>query len=367
VPVAEGHVQVYQLFTILVPRDLEEIDARICARSRRILLPRRWHERDFPVFERLGDVSTSEFVWWLPEISPRYRVEQGPKGGFRISRGSEVLRCRWTAEPRGNGGIVLLEYDDATEIEPYLNDAAPGRWEPASAGFLDIVLDVRDALTGLCSRGAEGMWCSKRAASGALPTPEPAASALPVWRSDTAQRAKHSDGGRRGTLGYAASFALVRELAGLDGEPRPRVRRRPGHGDEVRGPSWFKTSVVGVNLERIRLPGLYVGQSEVAAVSFSGAKLYRSALNWSDFREVSFRDCDLHDSDLRACVFAGCDFGGARLAGCDLRGSSFEGCDFAGAQLDGAVLLREEEGVALTAAQRAVVGWTDEYDDPAGG
>lgn len=167
---------------------------------------------------------------------------------------------------------------------------------------------------------------------------------------------------------YAESFDLLSEVAGLDGEPRPRARRRPRYGDDPAGPSLFRSSLEDQSLAGLRMPGLYVARCEWTKVDVHGSMLRWSVFNWNDATECNFNGCDLRDADLRGNEFRTCTFANADLRSADLRGSGFEACDFTGATLDGAVLLHEQQTeLELTPTQAAVVNWSDEYEEPEGG
>lgn len=169
-------------------------------------------------------------------------------------------------------------------------------------------------------------------------------------------------------LSYDESFDTLKKAAGLEGQPRPDVSRRPAYDDEPPGPSFFRTSVADQRFGNIKLPGLYIGRSELANGVFAGSDLHLAAWNWSEFKECDFSRCDLHDSDLRACEFENCNFSNADLRKCDLRGSRFVECDFTGARLDQALVLEEQRSeLRLTPEQQAAVTWTDAYEEPPGG
>lgn len=159
---------------------------------------------------------------------------------------------------------------------------------------------------------------------------------------------------------YDTSFARFIRIARGDGQAKPEVTVRPRHDEAVRGPSLFRTMLESCALERLTLPGLFIGRSEVTGVSFSGSDVHLSTLCWSNFEDCSFDGCDLTDSDLRASYFVRCSFAGADLTRCDLRHSTFRDCDFSNASLDGAfATTKQRVALALTDAQVAVVAWQD--------
>lgn len=168
-------------------------------------------------------------------------------------------------------------------------------------------------------------------------------------------------------LPYADNFAALAELVEISGEPMPDVHRVPRHDDEILGPSIFRAAVEEAVLENLTLPGLYVGRSELVAVTFSGSDLRLSAFNWSDVTDCDFSQADLSRADLRSCQFSGCSFRGADLTGADLRHSSFDDCTFQGAVLNGAIVSRGAELAGADKAQLAHVVWSTATDEPGGG
>jgi uncharacterized protein YjbI with pentapeptide repeats len=164
---------------------------------------------------------------------------------------------------------------------------------------------------------------------------------------------------------YEASFSAIVDLAGADGRPVPQVTQRPRHDDDDYGPSLFRTQVSECNLERLTLPGLFVGRSLLTKVSFSGSLLRMSTLCWCDFVRCWFDRCDLRESDLRASDFRTCDFRSANLAGCDVRHAVFDNCRFDKADVAGLVASEDQRtGLRFTAAQAAVVSWVPEPGEP---
>ncbi len=355
----------YEFDASLVWDDLLEIDKRISASFRRVLVPLRWPSPEFPHFHELDEVSVEQFCWWLSEHGPEFRVKATPLADYIIPYGSEVLRCEVPRRAPQGELSVHFKYDDMTEVEPGLEGDFSGRWEPASPAFLEMVQLVKATLRELCFPGEDRMLYSKRLVAQLLATPDPPEWALRYRRRLTKQAAPADKPAARD---YESSFAFVREQVGLEGSPRPRVRRRPQYDDGPPGPSLFRTAVADQRFERIELPGLYIGRSEMSDVSFAGAKLYRSTFNWSDFVNVDFSGCDMHDSDLRACHFERCSFAGANLERCDLRGSAFAECTFDGAKVDEALGLQDQRGeLALSDAQATSMNWTSEHEEPPGG
>jgi len=193
----------------------------------------------------------------------------------------------------------------------------------------------------------------------------------PAWVDDLQRampRPKPPPAEPAGKLSYAASFDFAQAQIGLDGEPRPRVRRRPRYDDEPLGPSIFRTEVVEQSLPKLTLPGLYIGRSRLANVSLAGSDLHLSTFNWSDFADCDFSECDLSRCDLRGCNVERCTFVGADLRRSDLRVSGFANCDFSKAQLDSAILnLDQRLELSLTDEQASIVAWTDKPEEPEGG
>ncbi len=168
---------------------------------------------------------------------------------------------------------------------------------------------------------------------------------------------------------YSQSFARFVELTGGDGRPMPEVAARPTPYDEDGGPSLFRTRVEDCALTHLKLPGLFVGRTELTRVDLSGSWLRLSTLCWNDFIKCWFAKCDLTDSDLRGSQYSECDFSRAVLAGCDLRHSSFHNCKFKHADLTGAVIPeRVRDDLGLTPSQSSAAVWvTDEGPEPEGG
>ena len=184
---------------------------------------------------------------------------------------------------------------------------------------------------------------------------------------------------------YRDSVAILKDRVGAMGDALPVVDRVPRSGDEVLGPSIFRTLVEDASLEGLSLPGLYVGRSLVRRVSFAGSELRLAAFNWSDIADCNFEGADLAGADLRACVFERCNFRRADLAKSDLRCSNFRGCRFDEASLEGASLYRWpgvlgilprlvmvpvpgfQTGPRLTPAQRKQVRWCRDAPKPGGG
>jgi len=194
---------------------------------------------------------------------------------------------------------------------------------------------------------------------------------VPEWAAAAKQRLDKKRPPKK-TLGprvpYQASFQRARDRAGLEGDPKPKVRALPRYHEETLGPSWFRTAVGNHDLQNLTLPGLYIGRSDVREVSFAGSDLHLSAFNWSDFEDCDFSRCDLSRSDLRACNFRNCRFTAADLSRADLRNSGFEDCDFVGARLDDAILMNDQkDAIALPDVQASGIKWTDEYEEPEGG
>ena len=184
---------------------------------------------------------------------------------------------------------------------------------------------------------------------------------------------------------YAESIQILADRAGIIGEALPSVERVPSPGDEVIGPSIFRTRVEDVSLNGLTLTGLYVGRSLLERVSFAESELRLAAFNWSGISDCTFEGADLTGADLRACEFVRCSFRRATLTDVDLRRSTFRGCRFDDANLESARLYRApgllgmiprvimiprlgfQADPRLTPAQRAQVRWCRDAPVPAGG
>lgn len=184
---------------------------------------------------------------------------------------------------------------------------------------------------------------------------------------------------------YIDSVGILKDRAGIIGDALPVVDRVPRPGDEVLGPSIFRTLLEDVSLDGLTIPGLYVGRSRLRRVSFAGSELRLAAFNWCDIVGCSFEDADLTGADLRACEFVACSFARAKLSKVDLRCSTFAGCWFDGANLEGALLYRRpgllgmlprlvvvprlglQVDPRLTQAQRDQVRWCADAPEPGGG
>jgi hypothetical protein len=178
---------------------------------------------------------------------------------------------------------------------------------------------------------------------------------------------------------YEDSFKELSERVEIIGDPRPTVDRPPRHDDDHPGPSLFRTRLEDISLADLRLPGLYVGRSELRRVSFRGSDLHFSAINWNDVVECDFRGTDFSGADLRATRFARCNFSKADLSGADLRGAEFDSCTFEGAKMRGAILHGrpkflgfiatgfDQSSLPLSPAQRADVVWSTDTPEPGGG
>jgi hypothetical protein len=348
-----------QLTAMLVHEDLRDIDAQFKRSSHCVLLPFWSPSPEFRTYDEVPvGPPTTKFAWWFPKESPPYRVTHCKQGRYCLASGSEVIICSRVNEIGAPGDFVMFDLPEHVEIEP-------GRWEPSSSAFRKRILDLEDALRKLCFNGKDRMLYSNRLAANLLATPEP-----PEWALRYRRRLEVKAGPPEKSIphDYDRSFALLRERAGLAGNPRPRVRRRPQCDEDPPGPSLYRTAVSDQRLERITLPGLYIGRSNVTDTTVAGAVLHHSTFNWSDFRNVDFSRCDLRDSDVRACRFESCSFTRANLSQCDLRGSAFLGCDFAGTKLNKALLLESQrKELPLSPEQEASVRWTEEHEEPAGG
>jgi uncharacterized protein YjbI with pentapeptide repeats len=170
-------------------------------------------------------------------------------------------------------------------------------------------------------------------------------------------------------LSYAESFARLAELAGADGRPRPDVTARPRHDDDDYGPSLFRTLVEDCALQRLTIPGLFIGRSELRRVDLSHSDLRLGNFAWNDFTTCWFTRADLTDSDLRGSQFVDCDFSSAILAGSDFRHSSFSGCRFRTADTTGIrVPERLRPELKLSPEQvRSAIWVVDEGPEPPGG
>jgi uncharacterized protein YjbI with pentapeptide repeats len=178
---------------------------------------------------------------------------------------------------------------------------------------------------------------------------------------------------------YEDSFKELSDSVEIIGEPRPTVDKPPRHDENPPGPSIFRLLLEDVSLEDLRLPGLYVGRSELRRVSFRGSDLHFSAINWNDVVECDFRGTDLSGADLRSSRFVRCNFSKADLSGADLRGASFDSCTFEGAMVRGAILHArpkflgfissgfDQRSLPLAPTQHAEVVWSAETPEPDGG
>lgn len=240
-----------------------------------------------------------------------------------------------------------------------------GTWAPMPDRLTRAFAHLKSEIKRRCKYVASERWYVTPAALERLRSLENPPDWVKNVRGSTRRQAP-----KHGTtmLSYDESFDAMKKAAGLEGQPRPDVSRRPAYDDEPAGPSFFRTSVADQRFENIKVPGLYIGRSELASVVFAGSDLHLSAWNWSDFNECDFSRCDLHDSDLRACEFRDCNFSNADLRQCDLRGSGFAGCDFTGARLDQALALQDQrDELRLSPEQQAAVTWTDAYEEQPGG
>jgi BTB/POZ domain-containing protein KCTD9 len=170
-------------------------------------------------------------------------------------------------------------------------------------------------------------------------------------------------------LPYEKSFARLREVVDIMGEPRPAVTEPPRYDDAEMGPTVFRMLVEDVSLENLTVPGLFVGRSELLRVSFRGTDLRLSTLNWSNFLDCDFREVDFSGADLRACIFVRCSFARANLEDTDLRVSTFEGCSFDGAIVRGMKLcsLSDQKRLLLSREQQSEVNWLVDAPEPGGG
>ena len=170
-------------------------------------------------------------------------------------------------------------------------------------------------------------------------------------------------------LAYEESFARLRELADIMGEPRPIVTGPPRYDDDELGPTFFRMLVKDMSLENLTVPGLFVGRSEILRVSFRGTDLRLSTFNWSNLSDCDFRDVDFSGADLRACIFVRCSFVRANLADTDLRVSTFEGCSFDGAFVRGMKLCSrsDQKHLPLSREQQSEVNWLVDAAEPGGG
>jgi pentapeptide repeat protein len=178
---------------------------------------------------------------------------------------------------------------------------------------------------------------------------------------------------------YEESFKELSGLVEIIGEPRPTVDKPPRHDSDPPGPSIFRLLLEDVALADLRLPGLYVGRSELRRISFRGSDLHLSAINWNDVLECDFRGTDLSGADLRSTRFARCNFSKADLSRADLRGAEFDGCTFEDAVMRGAILHSrpkflgfistgfDQRELPLSPTQRAEVVWSTETPEPGGG
>lgn len=157
---------------------------------------------------------------------------------------------------------------------------------------------------------------------------------------------------------YDESLARFTSITGRDARARPHVERRPRYDEDDPGPSLFRTVVESCALERMTLPGLFVGRTKLTGVSLTESDLHLSTMCWNDFTRCWLDRCDLTDSDLRASHFVDCDFRRADLTRCDLRHSTFERCRFEGAILADATATRDQRAsLRLSKEQEHSVLW----------
>lgn len=167
---------------------------------------------------------------------------------------------------------------------------------------------------------------------------------------------------------YDESLARFTAITGHDARAKPEVTARPKYDDDDPGPSLFRTLLEDCSLERMTLPGLFVGRSELERVSFTASDLHLSTMCWNDFARCWFDKCDLTDSDLRSSRFTNCDFRKADMTRCDLRHSTFEACRFDGAILAGATASEDQrEALGLSNQQLREVSWKAPGTLPDGG
>jgi uncharacterized protein YjbI with pentapeptide repeats len=179
-------------------------------------------------------------------------------------------------------------------------------------------------------------------------------------------------------LNYPESVAVLKERVEIIGDALPHVTQVPRPADDPIGPSIFRMRLEDADISGLSLPGLYVGRSVLTRVSFKASELRLSAFNWNGLHDCNFSAADLERADLRSSRFVRCSFDGAILEGADLRGSSFERCSFVAARFQGTLLQkrgllgwlgvdRGQEGLPLSAEQRAVVHWAADAPEAPGG
>ena len=144
----------------------------------------------------------------------------------------------------------------------------------------------------------------------------------------------------------------------------------PDPYDSVRGVGFFRALLEDADdFCDLTLPRSFFNRSAIDRSSFRNTDLAESFLCWNDFNDVDFSDAVLARADLRASMFARVRFDSADLSGADLRQSDFEDCTFAHATMVDTVLTRAQGArLALSAAQRARIAWTDDDGpEPPGG
>lgn len=171
-------------------------------------------------------------------------------------------------------------------------------------------------------------------------------------------------------LSYEDSFRfLQREGWEKEGPVLPMPSAPPRYDDDVLGLSFFRTLVSEAKFDRLTLPRIYFGRSEISRSSFVGADLTESVANWNDFEDVDFSSADLTRLDFRGCMLRRIKFNDAILCEVDLRCCGFENCSFRGADMTRAKLTREAgASLDLSETQKQVIDWQEEDGpEPDGG
>lgn len=136
---------------------------------------------------------------------------------------------------------------------------------------------------------------------------------------------------------YASTCRYLKDI-GLVGEDEAlrMPASMPRYDDEKPlGISFFRTELIGVQLEDLTMPRTFFGRSEIRSVSFRRSDLPESCMCWNDFIDVDFSGADLSRCDMRASAFDRVNFSGANLEQADLRHATFHECSFRDANMQG--------------------------------
>jgi uncharacterized protein YjbI with pentapeptide repeats len=102
-----------------------------------------------------------------------------------------------------------------------------------------------------------------------------------------------------------------------------------------------------VSIERSRLTGLQLPESELRDVTIRGCRADLATFGFARLDSVVFEDCVLTDTTflearLESVVFAGCD-----LTGADFRGARLDQCELRGCELGGLAGVESLRGAAV--------------------